>query len=317
MNESPPFYATIKEQRRLSSPHSSKRTHHFELCLKNSGLTYRTGDCVKIHPTNSVEAVEHCLKRLGASGEEHIEIKGTSWKLFDFLHTQANLKRPPRSLEGNLSDTCAKFGKLMPRFYSIASAMEEVGQEVHLTVRYLDEGVCSQYLCEQAQIGSTVPISIYPCDHFKLPEDPHQPIIMIGPGTGVAPFRGFLQERIAKGAPGKNWLFFGEWTQEGHFFYQEFWQHLQKRGQLQLDLAFSRDQIHKIYVQDRIKEKGDLLWHWLQEGAVLYLCGDAKAMAPAVEKVLFEVCGRHLPPEEVIPYFKQLKEANRYQKDVY
>jgi sulfite reductase (NADPH) flavoprotein alpha-component len=180
-----------------------------------------------------------------------------------------------------------------PRLYSIASSLSAHSEEVHLTVavvRYEGngrkrKGVCSSYLAER--VGQTVPCYLHPNKNFKLPEDSSTPIIMVGPGTGIAPFRAFIEERKSTGATGKNWLFFGDRSQKTDYLYGEEWDSYQKDGILnELDLAWSRDQAEKVYVQHKMLEKGSQLWNWLNDGAVFYVCGDASRMAKDVDQAL-------------------------------
>jgi len=218
--------------------------------------------------------------------------------------------------------------KLQPRLYSIASSQASLPDEVHLTVgvtRYTSDGkarngVASTYLAERREPGETVPVYVDNNKAFKLPADPTTPIIMIGPGTGVAPFRAFLQEREEMGSTGKNWLFFGERTFREDFLYQTDWQRFRKDGLLtRMDVAFSRDQAQKVYVQDRVRQRGRDIYAWLEEGANVYVCGDAEAMAPAVHEALTEVVQHEggLSAEDAQAYMKQLQKDRRYQRDVY
>jgi sulfite reductase (NADPH) flavoprotein alpha-component len=217
---------------------------------------------------------------------------------------------------------------LTPRLYSIASSQSEVEDEVHLTIAHVDydafgnrhQGGASGYLCERLEEGSEVEVFVEPNDNFRLPENPDTPVIMIGPGTGIAPFRSFMQERDAQGAEGKNWLFFGNphFTQD--FLYQLEWQGYVKSGLLsKISLAFSRDQKDKIYVQHRLLEEGKEVYQWLEEGAHLYVCGDANQMAKDVESALLEIFRTHggKSDEEAKAYLLSLRKAKRYQKDVY
>jgi sulfite reductase (NADPH) flavoprotein alpha-component len=217
---------------------------------------------------------------------------------------------------------------MMPRFYSIASSMKTVGEEVHLTVAVGKcetlngdrPGVCTDYLCHQVSLHSSeVPVYIHPHRGFTLPKDRAVSVIMVGPGTGVAPFRGFMQEREHDAGAGKNWLFFGEWHLAQQFFYQEYWESLVRKQILQLDLAFSRDQADKIYVQDRMKEKGAELFDWLQKGAFLYICGDASRMAKDVDSALHDILQLHggFTEMEAKSYVKQMRADKRYLRDVY
>ncbi|MGY5450710.1 assimilatory sulfite reductase (NADPH) flavoprotein subunit [Agarivorans sp. MS3-6] len=218
--------------------------------------------------------------------------------------------------------------KLTPRLYSIASAQAEVEEEVHLTVGVVsyqkgDElrlGGASGFLGGRAEEGATVKVFVEHNDNFRLPSDPNTPVIMVGPGTGIAPFRAFLQQRDASDATGKNWLLFGDQTFTQDFLYQTEWQAYLKSGLLtKLDVAFSRDQAEKIYVQDRLKENAADVYQWLEEGAHLYICGDANRMAKDVHQTLLEIIAEQgaKSPEQAEEYLKQLRSAKRYQKDVY
>lgn len=217
--------------------------------------------------------------------------------------------------------------KQQPRLYSIASSQAEVGDEVHLTVgvvRYdafgeTHLGGASGFLAERLEEGSQVKVFVEHNDNFRLP-DHETPVIMIGPGTGIAPFRAFLQERDQAGATGQNWLFFGNphFTQD--FLYQVELQDYLKRGVLsKLDVAFSRDQAHKVYVQDKLRLKAEEVWTWLQQGAYLYICGDGNKMAKDVHLALLDIAQQQggLNAEQAEQYFDDLRQAKRYQKDVY
>ncbi|MFL9706204.1 assimilatory sulfite reductase (NADPH) flavoprotein subunit [Aeromonas veronii] len=218
---------------------------------------------------------------------------------------------------------------LTPRLYSIASAQSEVEEEVHLTVgvvRYRQEdgtvrsGAASSYLADRLIEDGEVRVFVEHNDNFRLPANPDTPIIMVGPGTGIAPFRAFMQEREAQGAEGKNWLFFGNphFTQD--FLYQVEWQRYVKSGLLsKISLAFSRDQANKIYVQDRLREAGLELYQWLEAGAHFYVCGDANKMAKDVQEALLDVIAEHghKSREEAEEYLSELRRAKRYQRDVY
>jgi len=220
------------------------------------------------------------------------------------------------------------FRKLMPRLYSISSSPAKYPDEIHLTVavvRYETngrsrEGVCSTYLADRARMHQPdLPVFVAN-SHFGLPADDNIPVIMVGPGTGVAPFRSFVMDRATRGAKGPNWLFFGDQRRSADFLYESEWNEWQKSGVLtRLDLAFSRDQAQKIYVQDRMRENGAELWKWISAGAYFYVCGDAKRMAKDVDAALHEIIAQHggMTPEAAIEFVKQLKKAERYQRDVY
>ena len=217
--------------------------------------------------------------------------------------------------------------KVQPRLYSIASSQAEVGEEVHLTVGVVrfdafgqtHLGGASGFLAERLEEGGKVRVFVEHNDNFRLP-DHDTPVIMIGPGTGIAPFRAFLQERDNAGATGQNWLFFGNPHFSRDFLYQVELQDYLKRGVLsKLDVAFSRDQAQKVYVQDKLQAKGAEIWNWLQQGAHLYICGDGNRMAKDVHQALLNIAAEYggLSAEAAADYFEQLRETKRYQKDVY
>ncbi|ASV39055.1 reductase [Pseudomonas sp. NS1(2017)] len=226
-------------------------------------------------------------------------------------------------IECSADELLGTLKRLQPRLYSIASSAKAYPQEVHLTVaavRYgKRKGVSSTFLADRVGDGE-VPLFVQPSKHFRTPTDGDVPMIMIGPGTGIAPFRAFLQERRALGHQGRNWLFFGEQHAASDFYYQDELQGMQRDGLLNhLSLAFSRDQAQKIYVQDRIREQGAELWRWLQDGARLYICGDASHMAKDVDQALRQVAQTHggLGVEGAVEYWRQLGEQKRYLRDVY
>jgi len=237
--------------------------------------------------------------------------------LEDFPHTRLDAV----DLVGSLS-------KLAPRLYSISSSPVENPGEVHLTVgvvRYLADGrmrrgVASTFLAERVPLGMTLPVFIQPAAHFTIPSAPGTPIIMVGPGTGIAPFRAFLQERRVIGDKGKNWLFFGDQHRKFDFLYSEEFVAMQETGFLtKLDLAFSRDQEEKVYVQTRMLAQSKELFAWLEAGAHFYVCGDAKRMAKDVEEALLQVVAKEggKTPEAARAYLDAMKEQKRYQRDVY
>lgn len=218
--------------------------------------------------------------------------------------------------------------KLTPRLYSIASSQSEVDEEVHLTVGLVSyenngktrQGGASGFLTNRLEEGGNVRVFIEHNDNFRLPQNPETPVIMIGPGTGVAPFRAFMQERDAMEATGDNWMFFGDQTFTQDFLYQVEWQGYLKSGLLtRMDVAFSRDQAQKIYVQDRLQENAAEVFAWLERGAHLYICGDANRMAKDVHTTLETIIEQQggLSKEQAQDYLKSLRSAKRYQKDVY
>lgn len=217
---------------------------------------------------------------------------------------------------------------LTPRLYSIASSQAEVESEVHVTVgvvRYEIEGRAraggaSSFLADRVEEDGEVRVFIEHNDNFRLPANPETPVIMIGPGTGIAPFRAFMQQRAADGAQGKNWLFFGNPHFTEDFLYQVEWQSYVKEGLLtRIDLAWSRDQQQKIYVQDKLREQGAELWRWINDGAHIYVCGDANRMAKDVEHTLLEVIAEYgaMDAEAADEFLSELRVERRYQRDVY
>lgn len=221
-----------------------------------------------------------------------------------------------------LASWLALLKPLQPRLYSISSSPLAHPGQVHLTVstvRYGErKGVCSSFLADRAQ---ALRVAIFPqvSKHFRLPEDDSLPVIMVGPGTGIAPFRAFLEERQARGANGGNWLFFGEQYAATDFYYQDQLQAWQAAGHLRLDTAFSRDQAQKVYVQQRMLEQGAELWRWLQAGAYFYVCGDAQRMAKDVDAALRAVVAEHggMDAAQAAAYVEGLSKARRYRRDVY
>ena len=217
---------------------------------------------------------------------------------------------------------------LTPRLYSIASSQAEVESEVHVTVgvvRYEIEGRAraggaSSFLADRVEEDGEVRVFIEHNDNFRLPANPETPVIMIGPGTGIAPFRACMQQRAADGAQGKNWVFFGNPHFTEDFLYQVEWQSYVKEGLLtRIDLAWSRDQQQKIYVQDKLREQGAELWRWINDGAHIYVCGDANRMAKDVENTLLEVIAEYgaMDAEAADEFLSELRVERRYQRDVY
>jgi sulfite reductase (NADPH) flavoprotein alpha-component len=256
-------------------------------------------------PENKARAEEYCW------GCEFIDL------ITDFPGAVAN----PQELFNVLP-------RLAARLYSIASSQLVHPGTAETTVRVVRysthgrsrQGVASGQLGERSDVGSTMPIFLHSNQNFRLPQDGSAPVIMIGPGTGVAPFRAFLEERQAKGERGKNWLFFGDQHRASDFLYQEQWTEMLAEGTLtRLDTAFSRDQANKIYVQDRIRENAAELYAWLESGAYFYVCGDAVNMAKAVELELLDAIakGSNCSPERATEYLAAMKQQKRYQRDIY
>jgi len=264
----------------------------------------------------------HSLSRLLIPEQQsHLEKYTYDRGLIDLLHDYPGVLLDP-------ADFVAMLPKLTPRLYSISSSPLAHAGEIHTTVavvRYRSHnrergGVCSTLLADRVPTGERLPIYIQPNKKFRLPQQSDASIIMIGPGTGVAPFRGFLHERRALGHTGRNWLFFGERSASTDFLYRDELESMKSDKHLtRLDLAFSRDQEHKIYVQDKMLEQAPLLWSWLQEGASVYVCGDAARMAKEVDATLRTIIEQQsgLSREAATEYVQQLRDQHRYHRDVY
>lgn len=262
------------------------------------------------------------LKKLAEPGnEEKVKAYLDGRDLLDFVRDF-----PPVQLKP--VDFIHILRKLPARQYSIASSLKANPDEVHLTISTVRfqahgrnrKGVCSSQIAERIQPGDMLPIYVDQNPNFKLPSNPDKPIIMIGPGTGVAPFRAFLQEREAEGITGKSWLFFGDQHFSSDFLYQVEWQKWLKNGVLtKMDVAFSRDQAEKVYVQHRMLEKRKEFYQWLEEGAVVYVCGDEKHMARDVHQTILTILEKEggLTSEQAAVYLDQMRKQKRYQRDVY
>jgi len=325
--KSRPFPATLKTNRVLNGAGSAKETRHFEISLEGSGLEYEVGDALGVVPTNCPNFVTEILAAAGLTGEEPVNGTTVRAALTEGLDLKPFLTTLPAA-GTSAADLIAPLRKLQPRLYSISSSPKAHPGEVHLTVgivRYelggkRRSGVCSTYLADRVSDDIKVPVFVHRSPSFKLPADLSKPVIMVGPGTGIAPFRAFLEERKATGASGKNWLFFGDQRADSDFLYREELATWQEEGFLNhLHLAFSRDQAEKIYVQHRMLEHAAELWAWLEEGAYFYVCGDAKRMARDVDAALHQVAetGGGLSAEAAADFIKHLKSEKRYLRDVY
>jgi sulfite reductase (NADPH) flavoprotein alpha-component len=354
-----PFLAEITESINLNGSRSTKQTIHLELSLAGSGLSFEPGDSLGIVPENEPAMVEAVLRAAGLAGDGALRARlATEFDITvlsrQVIEAYAALNPDPRLrdlvagdawrayLEGRqIVDLLEDFPtdltpaqltgllrKLPPRLYSVASALAASPDEAHLlvgVVRYQSHGrarsgVASGFVADRLGVGHKLKVYVKPNKNFRLPDDPDRPVVMVGPGTGVAPFRAFLQHRQATGAAGRNWLFFGARNFTHDFLYQLEWQDWLKEGVLtRLDVAFSRDQPEKIYVQQRIWERRAELFAWLEDGAHLYVCGDEKAMAKDVHATLTAVVadrsGRSREAAEA--YLADLKKQRRYQRDVY
>jgi sulfite reductase (NADPH) flavoprotein alpha-component len=340
-----PFAAEVTEHVRLTGSRSSSDTHHIELSLEGSGIAYEPGDALGIVPTNDPDLADQVLNAAGLAGNtalrtaliERLDITTLTGKqVEDFGKLTgfapeagwATGRQIIDLLEAGASTLTAEqltglLRPLPPRYYSIASSRKAVGEEAHLLVaalRYESLGRARQGV---ASIDMTVRhrdsmnVFLRANQHFRLPADPARPIIMVGPGTGVAPFRGFMQEREATGATGKNWLFFGHRNYMHDFLYQLEWQDWLANGTLnRMDVAFSRDQPEKRYVQDVMWEQRRDLAGWLRDGAALYVCGDMNAMAKDVHAVLLRILADQGSPDEKAE-LDAIRRDGRYLRDVY
>jgi sulfite reductase (NADPH) flavoprotein alpha-component len=344
----------------LNSSRSDVETYHVELSLAGSGLRYEPGDSLGFVPRNDPALVEDVLRVAGLSGDAALHTAlSERFDITTLTHTQladyAALTGDAglRALAGDearsaefLSDRqfvdlleavptalaaeqlTGLLRPLPPRLYSVASSQAVVGDEAHLligAVRWSSHGrarhgVATIDVAERRGLGGTLPVYVKPNPHFRLPTDPATPIIMIGPGTGVAPFRAFLQHREATGARSPSWLFFGARRFTHDFLYQLEWQDWLKSGVLnRIDLAFSRDQRAKIYVQDRLWTGRRDVFAWLEDGAHVYVCGDAKAMAKDVHATLLRIIADQSGRDDdgAAVYLREAQRAGRYLRDVY
>ncbi|KTS32162.1 flavodoxin [Methylobacterium indicum] len=354
-----PVVVEVIEHVNLNSSRSDKETIHLALAFEDAAPGYLPGDSLELYPENDPALVDQILKAAGLEGDSVLRqallaerdittlsaatverfVKATgheearrliesnevrAWiegrHLVDLIETY-----PAKLTAQHLSDITRP---LPPRAYSIASSRAEVGDEAHLTiaaVRYTTHdrartGVASVHVADRIRTGAKLKVRVKPNKHFRLPANPATDIIMVGPGTGVAPFRAFVQERRATEAPGRNWLFFGDRHFTHDFLYQLEWQEALEDGSLaRIDVAFSRDQPEKIYVQDRIWEQRRELVSWLDGGAHFYVCGDAKAMAKDVRAALVRAFAdvKGLDAAAAEAAVAGLERSHRYQQDVY
>jgi sulfite reductase (NADPH) flavoprotein alpha-component len=368
-----PFPGRLLTNRKLNGSGSAKDTRHFEISLKDSGLSYEVGDALGVMPTNCPALADEIMGALHGDGEEGVKLSsGAEVSLRKALLESFQITRIPQALLAGVAErskdpvltellkpvnkpeldkflhgreiihlllahpqvhfTAGEFvallPKLQPRLYSISSSPKLHPGEVHLTVavvRYDSQGhrgkgVCSTFLADRVDEHTPVPVFVQTSHGFRLPQNPDAPVIMIGPGTGVAPFRAFLEERKAVGAKGKNWLFFGDQCRATDFLYADELEVMRVEGHLtRLETAFSRDQEEKIYVQHRMLEAGGEFWSWLEAGGSIYVCGDAKRMAKDVDAALHQLIqtAGGKTAEQAAEYVRALKQEKRYQRDVY
>ena len=365
-NKANPFPATLLARQKITGRDSEKDVRHIEIDLSGSGLQYRAGDALGVWFENDPAVVDEILAAVSLKGDEPVNAGGQGktvreallhdWEIGlntpQFVQGYAEISGNPElkqaaadasayaaanPIAGIVSQypaalTAEQLAGLLrplaPRLYSISSAPEEVGEEVHLTVgvlRYEHNGIprtgaASGFLGERLEEEGSVRVFVEENPRFRLPENSDTPVIMIGAGTGVAPFRAFMQQRAANGDSGKNWLIFGNQHFTQDFLYQTEWQGWAKDGLLnKYDFAWSRDQEEKIYVQHKIREEAAELWQWLQQGAHIYVCGDASRMAKDVEQALLDTIAEQgsLSADDADEYLDNLRQESRYQRDVY
>jgi sulfite reductase (NADPH) flavoprotein alpha-component len=304
------------------------RTGDEKITLNGQTMTLREALTDHLELTQNTTVIVEKYASLSRD-ERLIELLADKHQLQQYAQTTPlpdMIRQAPADLDAE--QLVALLRPLTPRLYSIASAQEEVGNEVHITVgvvRYDVEGRArtggaSGYLADRLEEEGELRVFIEHNDNFRLPANPQTPVIMIGPGTGIAPFRAFIQQRAAEGAEGLNWLFFGNPHFTEDFLYQVEWQRYVKEGILsRIDLAWSRDQNHKVYVQDKLREQGAEVWRWIEKGAHIYVCGDANRMAKDVEQALLELLAEHggMDAEQADEFLSELRVERRYQRDVY
>ena len=365
-NKANPFPATLLVRQKITGRDSEKDVRHIEIDLSGSGLQYRAGDALGVWFENDPAVVDEILAAVSLKGDEPVNAGGQGktvreallhdWEIGlntpQFVQGYAEISGNPELKEAaadasayaaanpiagivsqypaalTAEQLAGLLRPLAPRLYSISSAPEEVGEEVHLTVgvlRYEHNGIlrtgsASGFLGGRLEEEGSVRVFVEENPRFRLPENPDTPVIMIGAGTGVAPFRAFMQQRAANGDSGKNWLIFGNQHFTQDFLYQTEWQSWAKDGLLnKYDFAWSRDQEEKIYVQHKIREEAAELWQWLQQGAHIYVCGDASRMAKDVEQALLDTIAEQggLSADDADEYLDNLRQEGRYQRDVY
>ena len=354
-----PVEAEISALVNLNGTGSSRETWHAEFAVEDPAFVYKPGDAIGLYPENDPELADELLAAVGLAGDaalklklvRNLDITTVSRPLVDAYAKLTGRSDVAELLEGDalarftadqqLIDLLAAYpekltadqltGLLRPlpgRLYSVASSLKAHPGEAHLcvgAVRWSShgrtrKGVTSTYLADRRKVGDTARIYIKPNRHFGLPADGATPIVMIGAGTGVAPYRGFVEERVENGDTGKSWLFFGERNFSYDFLYQLEWQdHLASGALSRIDVAFSRDQPEKIYVQHRLWERREELLSWIADGAHIYVCGDEKGMAKDVDATLVRILAETAKGDEEKgrAKLKELTKAGRYQRDVY
>jgi sulfite reductase (NADPH) flavoprotein alpha-component len=296
-------------------PLADALTHVFDLCAPSRRL-------IELLAARGAADLAPLLDRANAEQlKQYLSGWNEAHDVLDILEEHPGIAIGPAELVEALR-------KMLPRLYSIASSLAAHPGLVHLlvvSVRYtirgrLREGLCSTWLADRWPVGETADMYLQNQQkHFAMPANPAAPMIMVGPGTGLAPFRAFIEERRATGATGRNWLFFGEQRRASDFFYRDELCAYERDGFLRLDVAFSRDQAHKVYVQHRMREHGADLWRWIEDGAEFFVCGDKERMAADVDRELHQIVETHggRSAEAAREYVERMKREKRYKRDVY
>lgn len=348
------YMGTILANTNLSGRGSTKQTHHIEIAADD--LDYQPGDSIGIVPENPVSVVESVIELVGINKNKTVTFRDEEFTVFNLLRKKLNIvylpervvkkyayliqqEIPPTRIDllnllkiypvrdaVQFEEVIGILEPITPRLYSIASSLKAHDGEVHLTVARdcftvndeLGYGLCTNYLVHLREKES-FEFYVHKNSEFKLPSG-DKDVIMVGPGTGIAPFRSFIEERDTTGAPGRNWLFFGDQHFESDFLYQtEIQSYLQTGALAQVDVAFSRDQEEKKYVQHKMREKGQEFFNWIESGAHLYLCGSREPMSIDVENTVISLIEQYglKSNVEAEDYLQRMKEEGRYQKDVY
>ncbi|MEO0513681.1 MAG: flavodoxin domain-containing protein [Planctomycetota bacterium] len=354
-----PYYAPVLHVENLNAEGSAKEVNHVEILLSGSGLEYEVGDALGLWPTNDPAVVEEILVLTGVTGTDRVVMKGDTFPIRLALQTKLDVVTLTQGtldalgIEGSVDDVkglhlvdalrkwepqipaqglADALRPLQPRLYSIASSPNAHPGEVHLTVgavRYQlndtdRKGVASTFLADRCGFGGRVGVYVHKAPHFHLTQNDQAPIIMVGPGTGIAPFRAFLEERQARQTAGvtvgPSWLFFGDQHEATDYLYRDQLAAMQADGTLtNLSLAWSRDGSEKVYVQDLMRKHAAELFAWLEDGGHFYVCGDASRMAGDVDLALRDIIAEHGQRDDagVQAYLDQMVEQHRYQRDVY
>lgn len=356
-NKENPYVSHLIKREKLSLDGSTKDTYHLELSIDPKVFSYRCGDSIAVKTQNPTPTTEswftffsNPLNQISLNPQQSMQIrmdielgkvsKRTYQKILDFFKIEENYEYDLESADlldivqwaqtlnprpFCFEDLLSIAPKMAPRYYSISSSPSLDPSTIALTVALVQYqthktriGACSYYLCKDLNISEPLSIWLHPTRNFTLPSK-DQDMIMIGPGTGIAPFRSFILERIEQQSRARHWLFFGERQEKYDFYYKKLWDEIKTTIDFKLSLAFSRDQAEKIYVQDRLWQERFELWKWIERKAHIYLCGDASHMAKDVEKTLMQIAHEvgKIPLEEGKAWLRSMLKEGTYHKDVY